>query len=290
MSNPDHLRFLLESGVTRWNEWRASTPEIRPDLSGAALDQQDFAGINLANADLSFASLRGTSLRHSNLSGASFSMANLTGSDLTCANVISGFLKFVDLTDANLSETILEDAHLMSATLNRAMLFKTNLKLANLVYAKAIGAIFNQADLTGSVLIETDLTDASMVDCYVYGIAAWNVVLKGATQSNLRIGSIQVDSIELAQFLYLLLHNEKVRHVIEIITSKVVLILGRFTPDRKVVLDAIRDELRKREYVPVLFDFEKPGSKSTVETVSILAHMARFVIADLTDARTAHYP
>jgi hypothetical protein len=42
--------------------------------------------------------------------------------------------------------------------------------------------------------------------------------------------------------------------VIDTITSKAVLILGRFTPERKAVLDAIGDELRKRDHVPVLFD------------------------------------
>ncbi len=97
---------------------------------------------------------------------------------------------------------------------------------------------------------------------------------------------IQVDNLEVAQFIYLLLNNQKIRSVIDTITSKVVLILGRFTPERKVVLDAIRDELRKRDYLPVLFDFEKPASRNLTETVSTLAHMARFVIADITDAKS----
>jgi hypothetical protein len=44
------------------------------------------------------------------------------------------------------------------------------------------------------------------------------------------------------------------------IPVKVVLILGRFTPERKTVLDAIRDQLRKRDYLPILFDFQKPGA------------------------------
>jgi hypothetical protein len=47
----------------------------------------------------------------------------------------------------------------------------------------------------------------------------------------------------------LLLHNQKVRDVIDTITSKVVLILGRFTDERKAVLDALREELRKRNYL-----------------------------------------
>jgi hypothetical protein len=122
----------------------------------------------------------------------------------------------------------------------------------------------------------------------VYGISAWNVRLKGAIQSNLVItpsheSAIQVDNLEVAQFIYLLLNNEKIRNVIDTITSKVVLILGRFTPERKVVLDAIREELRKRDYLPILFDFEKPASKGLTGTISTLANMARFIIADLTD-------
>jgi hypothetical protein len=83
--------------------------------------------------------------------------------------------------------------------------------------------------------------------------------------------------------VYLLLHNEKIRDVIDTITSKSVLILGRFTPERKAVLDALREELRKRNYLPILFDFDKPASKDLTGTVQTLANMARFIIADLTE-------
>ena len=94
---------------------------------------------------------------------------------------------------------------------------------------------------------------------------------------------ITVDNLDVAQFIYLLLNNQKIRQVINTVTSKVVLILGRFTPDRKTILDALRDELRKHNYLPVLFDFEKPKSRNFTETMKTLAHLARFVIADLTD-------
>jgi hypothetical protein len=36
----------------------------------------------------------------------------------------------------------------------------------------------------------------------------------------------------------------------------------------------------------MMFDFPSSASQTTVETVSTLAHMARFVIADLTDAKS----
>ena len=78
----------------------------------------------------------------------------------------------------------------------------------------------------------------------------------------------------------------KIREVIDTITSKVVLILGRFTPERKRTLDALRDALRAKNYLPVMFDFEKPAHRGFTETVSTLAHLARFVIADLTDPKS----
>jgi hypothetical protein len=92
-----------------------------------------------------------------------------------------------------------------------------------------------------------------------------------------------VDSLEIAQFIFVLLNNTKIRHVIDTISSKVVLILGRFTEERKPVLDAIRDEVRKRNYSPVLFDFEKPSSRDFTETARTLAYLSRFILADLTD-------
>jgi len=95
-----------------------------------------------------------------------------------------------------------------------------------------------------------------------------------------------VDNLEVAQFIYLLLNNSKIRDVIDTITSKAVLILGRFTPERKTTLNALRDALRNHNYLPILFDFEKPTNRDFTETVSTLAHLARFVIADLTDPRS----
>jgi hypothetical protein len=109
-----------------------------------------------------------------------------------------------------------------------------------------------------------DLKGADFSGARVFGTSVWECDLNGAVQSDLIISPnneqrITVDNLEVAQFIYLLLNNQTIRHVIDTITSKVVLILGRFTPERKAILDAIREELRKRDYLPVLFDFEKPS-------------------------------
>ena len=65
--------------------------------------------------------------------------------------------------------------------------------------------------------------------------------------------------------------------MIDTITSKAVLILGRFTDERKAVLDALREELRKRNYLPILFDFDAPARRNLTETITLLARMARFI-------------
>jgi hypothetical protein len=133
-----------------------------------------------------------------------------------------------------------------------------------------------------------------MTSCTIHGISVWNVALEGATQKDLIITSreeppITVDNLEVAQFIYLLLNNPKIREVIDTIAKKAVLILGRFTPERKAVLDALKDELRTRGYLPILFDFDKPSSQDLTETVSTLAHLSRFIIVDLTDPSSAPY-
>lgn len=126
-----------------------------------------------------------------------------------------------------------------------------------------------------------------MTACSVYGISVWNAKLQGAVQSNLVItppeeSLIQMDNLEVAQFIYLLLRNEKIRDAIDTIGRKAVLILGRFTTARKAVLDVIRDAIRHCGYLPILFDFEKPTTRDTQETIATLAGMVRFIIADIT--------
>jgi hypothetical protein len=140
--------------------------------------------------------------------------------------------------------------------------------------------------------VDTDLTGADLTGCRIFGISAWGLKLEGTKQQNLIITpenepEITVDNIEIAQFVYLLLNNPKIRDVINTIGKKAVLILGRFRC--KAVLQALREELRKRDYVPILFDFDKPASQDLTATVSTLAHLARFIIADLTDPSCIPY-
>jgi uncharacterized protein YjbI with pentapeptide repeats len=264
MANPDHIK-MLKQGVEAWNAWRTEEPSIRPDLSERNLEGEYLFEANLSGADL----------RETNLFEAFLSGANLTGADLRKIDLCRAHLEGANLTGADLREADLHGANLSGADFTRAYLNEADLRFTNLVKAD-----FTKADLTG---------------CRIYGISAWKLKFSEDTkQRDLIITEwdepkITVDNIEVAQFIYLLLNNEKIRDVIDTIGKKAVLILGRFTPERKAVLDAIRGELRERGYLPLLFDFDKPASKDLTGTVLTLAHMARFIIADLTDPSSVPY-
>jgi uncharacterized protein YjbI with pentapeptide repeats len=266
------LLDILMRGAGTWNLWRKSHELHFPDLSGAYLARANLSGANLEAAILSKADLTEIDLSGANLTLALLDGANLSGADL----------KGADLSRTSFYGANLSSANLSGANLHRADLSRTNLFRANL----------SEASLFMAVLVETNLREAILTNCSVYGISVWDVLLEGARQDNLVITYgkqpyITVDNLKVAQFIYLLLSNKEIRDVIDSITSKVVLILGRFTSERKAVLDALREELRRQNYLPVLFDFEKPASRDLTETVSILAHLARFIIVDLTDPSSA---
>ena len=279
MANPEHLD-LLRQGVEVWNEWRRKEPSVGPDLSDAYL----------FNAKLNRADLRKTNLDRAELGQADLRAADLRGAYLDGARLI-----MTDLSEARLFGADLRDADLRGAKLNRADLRVTYLRNANLSGAELNGADLTVADLSGAALVETNLADAVLTGCKIYGISAWNVKLnEGTKQQDLVITSedeppVTVDDLEVAQFVYLLLHNEKIRRVIDTIGKKGVLLLGRFTEGRIAVLERLRDELRKRGYLPIVFNFDKPETKDFTETVRLLAGLSKFVIADLTSPKSAPY-
>src|SRR5258707_15676205 len=192
-------------------------------------------------------------------------------------------LSFANLIQANLSFANLNGADLSGADLSGAILYEADLSQADLSQAD-----LSRANLSRTLLVGTNLANTTLKDCSIYGISAWDVQLDGAEQLNLTItpydqSIITVDNLKIAQFLYLLLNNKEIRDVINTLTTKSVLILGRFTPERKAILDALRDALREHNYLPILFDFDPAKTQTVRETVRTLAHLSHFIIADLTD-------
>jgi len=137
-------------------------------------------------------------------------------------------------------------------------------------------------------MVDSIVDGARLSGCSIYGLSVWRLRGTPADQSDLVITphdepKVTVDNLEVAQFVYLLLNSSKIRDVIGTIGEKGVLILGRFTEERKAVLDAIRRKLRELNFVPMMFDFERPTDRDFTETIKTLAGMSRFIIADITN-------
>jgi uncharacterized protein YjbI with pentapeptide repeats len=279
---PVNLTEANLRGTNFSNAQLAAANFSKADLREVTFDETQLPEANFSRADLSGAKFRG---RQTSAWNANFSEAKLIRAFFGEAVVLSKakFYK-ADLTEAKLLRTDLMDADFSGANLTQAILSGSYLIRTNFREA-----ILQSAKLMKAQLVETNFEGANLNDCSIYGIAAWGLKLNEETkQRNLVITprdepTITVDDIEVAQFIYLLLNNKKIRNVIDTMAQQAVLILGRFTEERLVVLNAIRDKLRECNYLPILFDFKNSDRRNITETVSTIAHLARFVIADLTD-------
>ena len=84
------------------------------------------------------------------------------------------------------------------------------------------------------------------------------------------------------------MNNQEIRDVINTLTSKTVLILGRFADDeRKAILNALRNKLREYNLLPIVFDFDRPIDRNITETIKTLAAISYFVIADVTSPKSS---
>ncbi len=262
MGNPKHVE-ILRSGKTAWRKWRRESKK-RPDLSEEKLVELDLGSMDLRDADLRKAVLFGSSLRR----------AKLDGADLTGCSA-----RFARFSDAKLAGAKLVEADLRAGSLRRADLTGADMTRSVLRYTSLVGA-----NVSGAILREAE----------VYGASAWDLLGEPADQRGLVIRenndpetvTTTVDDLDTAQFLFMLRENSKIADVIQTASSKTVLLLGRFRPPYKKVLDGLKLHLLKRNLVPVLFDFDRPQGRDLTETVASLAHMACFVIPDLSGAKS----
>ena len=267
------------------------------DLTGVNLYGANFTGANLSAANLTESNLKGSKLDEANLSGAKINDASMTGAKLSGANLSGAWLLGAHLNIATLFRANLEHAHLNGANLYNANLCGVCLRGASLEQVNLFCADLSDADLSGAdldsaILVRANLEGADLTGSRVFGVSAWGLNVKKTKQQDLIITNlyeptVTVDNIEVAQFVYLLLHNEKIRDVIDTVGKKGVLLLGRFNERRIEILERLREELRKRGYLPIIFNFDKPQTKNFTETVRLLAGLSHFVIADVTNPKSA---
>lgn len=132
-----------------------------------------------------------------------------------------------------------------------------------------------------------------MNGCRIYGISPWNLKVNEETsQSDLIITrpdeiTVTVSDLELAQFIGLLLNQKKLRTVFSAVASRIVLLMGRFTSERTIFLDALSDDLHKYGLLPIIVDFGRATSRDFDETIKILVGFSMFAIVDITKPKSA---
>lgn len=307
MANAEHI-LILKRGVTEWNRWQASTNHSVADLSGA-----DLTGMKLNGVDFLRTNLKGTTLTKTQLEHAHLKDANLTGATLDRTNLEHvnargaifdeivankpnfevSTLRGARFRRAQLSEARFHRAYLRDSDLSDAAFTSCWLRFATLDGACCQNTNFSSTDLRHASMVKTNLKGASLTDVQVFGISAWGVETDANTSQDLIVGiaanerepPLRAHDLSTAQLLALMLDAAGVRTVIDSVTSKLVLILGSFSPTEKVVLDALRLSLQSYGYVAVEFDFERPSERDYAETILTLVGMSRFVVADFTNAK-----
>ncbi|MCL4393239.1 MAG: pentapeptide repeat-containing protein [Chloroflexi bacterium] len=261
----------------------------------ANLRKANLEGVNLSSAKFDGADLREASAASATLTGADLSDANLSHADLRSAYLSQSVLAGANLTGTDLSAAFAVDASFERARLLRANLAGATLRGASLAWADLVQTDLRKADLSDANLcytrlVECDLTQARLVGCCADGVSPAHLLLDGANQTHLvlRLGGAQpvtVDDLDIAHLLSLIVGNDKAAQLVGGGSSRIALVLGCFPRSRQIVLEAIRDELKRAGYVPVTAVFDDANARHEIKNLAALAQLARFIIAEITEPR-----
>jgi uncharacterized protein YjbI with pentapeptide repeats len=271
------------------------------DFSDCLLNNSDFSGSQISDTKLSRANIRNGRFCSSRLDAVRMTKAHFEGSLFRETNFINCNLRKAKLIDSDIVSCEIENCWFNAGMLNATKLDGCKIVDCDFRRASFMGSKLSNNEITGSLFCSVDFRHAQLNSnafirsdlsrSRIFGVSAWRLSVVETAQEALRISDIDeaaitIDNIEVAQFIYLLIKNEKLRSIIDTITSKVVLIIGRFTDDRMAILNLLRDGLRSRNYLPILFDFTGPTSRDLTETITTLASLSKFVIADITEPRS----
>ncbi len=256
MANKDDLAILLRGNIVEWYEY--FSPKLKPNNGSkkilADFSQADLSGLNLQGWDLRKCNFNGCKLKRTRLGHARLSNGQFKG---------TRFIK-ADLHDASLRKANLSAAHFKDA----------NLRYANLSLSTVAKATFQ--------------------DCDIFGASLWGLEGKPVKLKGLRVCSdkrsdpiyggnvLKIDSLEGANLVYAFSQNMRISEQLDALSDRTVLLLGRFGSHMEI-LKTIEILLIKNKLVPVIFDFERQKRRDLTETVSALAHLSNFIIANIGD-------
>ena len=253
---------------------------MESDFREARMGRATFKSSTISNTDFSSSTLRRSDFRRSIISDCNFRSACLSGASFEFVVTKGSTFECCDFRGGTFSESIFIDCNMLSSRYQQSRL--SGSKFRSCVMD---GSKFMKTDLTNAGFTNVSLSNSQIKDCFVYGLSAWDVTLENVVQENLYATkdsrSIIAPNLEMAQFIYMLMKDNKLRSMIETISNHGVLILGRFS-HRKHLLYAIKEKLVDLGFLPIIFDFERPTNRDFTETILTLAGLSRFIVADIT--------
>jgi len=293
MANPEHEN-ILQQGVEKWNAWRQANPGIEPDLSncfiprGLLLKREGPVRKELTKKGINYAAIRDKILKQViNFSHVNFHRSSFEGGWYNDANFEGANFYEADLSRAHLSNTNLRNCNFRKAYLDRADLS---------------GADIINANLNRATLVNANICGARIENCIVYGVSAWglqtdentlqrnlmmedtNITGDNIIEEVMRISEhypMMVDDIEVAQFIHFIKNYSNLGKGLKAMLEKGVLLLGKFREGGREILEKVAETVRRNKLIPIIFDFDGPEGSNIIETVTVLAGISRFVVANL---------
>ncbi|GGG37263.1 hypothetical protein GCM10011344_42580 [Dokdonia pacifica] len=293
---------LIDQGAEEWNNW---VKELTKNVRGIKLhSDKSLRNYQSYHISLSIASLPKMKLSRRKFKQFDFSRLKIQSSEFN----------YVEFDDCDFFETQFDNSKFNYCIFKNCTFKKTYFIGANLNYSKFNNCKFIGCNLSKTEqyltkydnctilytylkfanLTETHLYKTTIDSSKIYGVSTWGIKIEGSISKNLIItndiednsSEISVDNIEIAQFIYMLIDNRKIRDVVTSLTSKVILILGRFTDERLEVLEGIKQKIRELGYIPVLFTFSPSLNRDLTETIQLIANISKMVFADITDPKS----
>ena len=276
------INEILLQGANAWNEFRKNYPGALSFNRPSWYDSPDAHGVQIKG--------------HNRID---FSGMNFNG-----VAVYNAFAEGLNFRDANIIDCHFEEGDFSRADFRGTLFQNTKFNKTIFTGTSFAGASFINCNLNRINLVGANFCVKEIRDTVVYGISAWDLeTWEEAKQSNLVIERtydlysemiaqgtlpLTVDDIELAQFVYYLSNHKKMRDTLNILNDKGVLLLGKFKEGGLAKLYKLRDILRTKGYMPMIFDFDRPNSLSITETVVTMAGLSKFIVADLSGSSVPH--
>ena len=222
---------------------------------------------------------------------------DFSGITLEGVAVFNAFAEGLTIRNSVFKDVVFEEGDFSRANFSNCHFINTRFNKTIFTDASFEQATFENCNLNRVNLVNANFCVKAIEETVVYGISAWDLhTCNSSKQSKLVIEKtysfysdiiaegripLMVDDIELAQFIYYLTNHKRLRETINVMNSRSVLLLGRFNNGGLERLYKLREWLLKQNYLPMIFDFERPDSMDLVEVIVTMGGLCKFIIADL---------